>query len=135
MLEAGNTEGRIQHAGELLLFVPPSSLKELEQVHCKFYNELGRILVKDFVPVQLAEELSGELEEDFSTFAPQDVGKCPPPLKIFTHQAASFSYFPAQSSSLCVSLQSLSVLLKTGRKCPGLIKRQSSFWRFGETRR
>lgn len=80
MLEAGNTEGRIRDADELLLFVPPSSLKELEQVHCKFYNELGRILVKDFVPVQQAEEPSGELEEDFSSFTPQDVGKCSTPV-------------------------------------------------------
>ncbi|TNM91308.1 hypothetical protein fugu_019688 [Takifugu bimaculatus] len=49
-----------------------NNLKELEQVHCKFYNELGQILVKDFVPVQQAEELSGELDEDLSSFTPQD---------------------------------------------------------------
>lgn len=78
MYEPGDTEGGIQDADDVLLFVPPSSLKELEQVHCKFYNELGRILVKDFVPVHQTDEVSGEPEEDFSSFAPQDVGKCSP---------------------------------------------------------
>lgn len=55
------------------------SLKELEQVYCKFYNELGRVLVKDFVPVQQAEEPSAEPEDDSSSSAPQETGRRSPP--------------------------------------------------------
>lgn len=65
-------------AGASLLLLLPSSLKELEQVYCKFYNELGRVLVKDFVPAQQADDLSGDPEEDVPSFVPPDMGKFPP---------------------------------------------------------
>lgn len=77
---AAEAGGGTQDALALLLFVLPSSLKELEQIYCKFYNELGRILVKDFVPVQQADEFSGEPDEDAPSFGPQDMGKCSRPV-------------------------------------------------------
>lgn len=50
-------------------------MKGLEHVQCKFYNELGRILVRDFTPVQL-DELQGEPEDnDFHSTSRQDIGK------------------------------------------------------------
>lgn len=58
------------------LLVPPCSIKGEEQVKCKFYNELGRILVKDFTPVPQLDELAGEPEDnDFPSFSHQDIGK------------------------------------------------------------
>lgn len=52
------------------------SLKAQEQVHCKFYNELGRILVKDFEPVPHLDEAQGEPEEhSFSSGSHRDIGK------------------------------------------------------------
>lgn len=50
-------------------------MKGLENVQCKFYNELGRILVRDFTPLQL-DELQGEPEDnDFHSTSRQDIGK------------------------------------------------------------
>lgn len=50
-------------------------MKGPEQVQCKFYNELGRILVRDFTPVQL-DELQGEPDDnDFHSTSRQDSGK------------------------------------------------------------
>lgn len=97
---AAEAGGGTQDALALLLFVLSSSLKELEQIYCKFYNELGRILVKDFVPVQQADEFSGEPDEDAPSFGPQDMGKCSRPVQIFAHQAP----FPA----VCMSFSSAS---------------------------
>lgn len=77
---AAEAGGGVQDAAALLLFVLLSSLKELEQVHCKFYNELGRVLVKDFVPVQQADDLCGEADEDAPSSVPQDMGECSPPV-------------------------------------------------------
>ncbi|KAM6895684.1 uncharacterized protein FYW49_019554 [Xenentodon cancila] len=49
-----------------------NNLKGLEQVRCKFYNELGRILVKNFQPV--VDEISGEAEDgDFPSYSHQDM--------------------------------------------------------------
>lgn len=75
-------------------------MKELEQVYCKFYNELGRILVKDFVPVQQAEELSPEPEDDSSSSAPQDTGRRSPP--IWLHPSADHPppRVPSESSAV-----------------------------------
>lgn len=51
-------------------------MKGLEHVECKFYNELGRILVKDFSPVPQLDEIPGEPEDvDFPSFSHQDIGK------------------------------------------------------------
>lgn len=116
MYVAEEVGGGIQDALDLLLFVFPSSLKELEQVYCKFYNELGRILVKDFVPVQQADEVSGEPEDDFPSFVPQDMGKCSPRVSIFAHQAPFFCYFHVQSFSR--------VFLRPSRVCCWLCGRQ-----------
>ncbi|CAG5927595.1 unnamed protein product [Menidia menidia] len=50
-----------------------NNLKGLEQVKCKFYNELGRILVKDFASVLQMEEMSEEAEDlAFPAFSNQD---------------------------------------------------------------
>lgn len=50
-----------------------NNLKGQEQIQCKFYNELGRIIVEDFTPVPLSDELPGELEDnDFASFSHQD---------------------------------------------------------------
>lgn len=56
---------------------PLCSIKGQEQVQCKFYNELGRILVKGFTPVLQMDELLGEPEDedDFPSFSHQDIGK------------------------------------------------------------
>ncbi|XP_068163009.1 uncharacterized protein zgc:113263 isoform X2 [Antennarius striatus] len=44
------------------------NISEQEQVKCKFYNELGQILVKDFTPMPHLDELAGEQEySDFSS--------------------------------------------------------------------
>lgn len=52
------------------------SLKGQEQVQCKFYNELGRILVKDFPSVPQLEEIPGEPEErNFPAYTHPDMGK------------------------------------------------------------
>ncbi|XP_041833750.1 uncharacterized protein zgc:113263 isoform X2 [Melanotaenia boesemani] len=40
-----------------------NNLKGQEQVRCKFYNELGRILVKDFQPVLELDEISEEAQD------------------------------------------------------------------------
>ncbi|XP_042367628.1 uncharacterized protein zgc:113263 isoform X2 [Plectropomus leopardus] len=51
-----------------------NNMKGLEQVECKFYNELGRILVKDFQSVPQLEEITGEPEDnDFPSFSHQDI--------------------------------------------------------------
>lgn len=51
-------------------------MKGRERVECKFYNELGRILVKDFTLVPQVDEMPGEPEDsDFPAFSHQDVGK------------------------------------------------------------
>ena len=52
------------------------SLKGHEQVKCKFYNELGRILVKDFASVLQLDEVSEEAEDrGFSSYSHRDTGK------------------------------------------------------------
>ncbi|XP_037616507.1 uncharacterized protein zgc:113263 isoform X1 [Sebastes umbrosus] len=49
-------------------------LKGQEQVECKFYNELGCILVKDFPSVPQLEEMPEEPEEnDLPSFSHQDI--------------------------------------------------------------
>ncbi|KAM9328767.1 uncharacterized protein KZ484_020133 isoform 2-T2 [Pholidichthys leucotaenia] len=51
-----------------------NNLKGQDQVRCKFYNELGRILVKDFPSVLQLDETPAEPEEDnFSSYNHQDV--------------------------------------------------------------
>ncbi|XP_034434543.1 uncharacterized protein zgc:113263 isoform X1 [Hippoglossus hippoglossus] len=46
-----------------------NNLKGQGHVECKFYNELGRILVKDFAPAAQMDEIPGELEDnDFSAY-------------------------------------------------------------------
>ncbi|XP_041820105.1 uncharacterized protein zgc:113263 isoform X2 [Chelmon rostratus] len=51
-----------------------NNMKGREQVECKFYNELGRILVKDFTLVPQVDEMPGEPEDsDFPAFSHQDV--------------------------------------------------------------
>ncbi|XP_005451753.1 uncharacterized protein zgc:113263 isoform X1 [Oreochromis niloticus] len=51
-----------------------NNLKGQEQVQCKFYNELGRILVKDFPSVPQLEEIPGEPEErDFPAYTHPDM--------------------------------------------------------------
>nr|XP_033470495.1 uncharacterized protein zgc:113263 isoform X3 [Epinephelus lanceolatus] len=51
-----------------------NNLKGHEQVECKFYNELGRILVKDFQSVPQLEEMPGEPEETkFPSYSHQDI--------------------------------------------------------------
>lgn len=58
------------------LLVPRCSIKGQEQVQCKFYNELGRILVRDFIPVSQLDDLPGEPEDnDFPSVFHQDIGK------------------------------------------------------------
>lgn len=55
---------------------PNCSLKGQEQVVCKFYNELGRILVKDFPSVPQLEEIPGQVEDgDFSAHSHHEIGK------------------------------------------------------------
>ncbi|XP_047431903.1 uncharacterized protein zgc:113263 isoform X2 [Mugil cephalus] len=49
-----------------------NKLKGQEQAECKFYKELGRILVKDFSAVQQLDEITVEAEEDFSVYGHQD---------------------------------------------------------------
>ncbi|XP_059181672.1 uncharacterized protein zgc:113263 isoform X2 [Centropristis striata] len=51
-----------------------NNMKGQEQVQCKFYNELGTILVKDFSSMQQLEEIPGEPEDsDFPSFSHQDI--------------------------------------------------------------
>ncbi|XP_024145601.1 uncharacterized protein zgc:113263 isoform X1 [Oryzias melastigma] len=51
-----------------------NNLKGQEQVKCKFYNELGRILVKDFASMMQLDEVSGDSENNgFPSFSHQDV--------------------------------------------------------------
>ncbi|XP_051248459.1 uncharacterized protein zgc:113263 isoform X2 [Dicentrarchus labrax] len=50
-----------------------NNMKGQEQVVCKFYNELGRILVKDFPIVPQVDEMPGEPEDDFTSFSHQDI--------------------------------------------------------------
>ncbi|XP_029318417.1 uncharacterized protein LOC115028663 [Cottoperca gobio] len=51
-----------------------NNMKGQEQVECKFYNELGRILVKDFPSVPQPEEIPGEPEDgDIPSFSQQDL--------------------------------------------------------------
>lgn len=120
MSRAEEVGGGVQDAVDLLLFVLPSSLKELEQVYCKFYNELGRVLVKDFVPVQQADELSAEPEDDIPSFVPQDMGKCSPRLSIFAHQAPFLCYFMfrASAESFCVPPESAVGAVEDRKKVP-----------------
>ncbi|XP_075967913.1 uncharacterized protein LOC142971160 isoform X3 [Anarhichas minor] len=51
-----------------------NNMKGQEQVECKFYNELGSFLVKDFPSVPQLEELPGEPEDnDSPPFSHQDI--------------------------------------------------------------
>lgn len=50
------------------------SLREQEQNECKFYNELGQFLVKDFTPVPQMNKMTEEYDDDFSAFSQQDTG-------------------------------------------------------------
>ncbi|KAM4569199.1 uncharacterized protein PAE49_008784 isoform 1-T1 [Odontesthes bonariensis] len=55
-----------------------NNLKGHEQVKCKFYNELGRILVKDFASVLQLEEVSEEAEDrGFSSYSHRDTEPSP----------------------------------------------------------
>ncbi|XP_017270412.1 uncharacterized protein zgc:113263 [Kryptolebias marmoratus] len=49
-----------------------NNLKGQEQVRCKFYNELGRILVKDFESLMQLDEMSLEAE-DFPPYSHQEM--------------------------------------------------------------
>ena len=51
------------------------SLKGPGHVECKFYNELGRILVKDFAPASQMNEIPGDLDDDFSAYSTHETGK------------------------------------------------------------
>lgn len=59
------------------LFLSPNcSLKGQGQVECKFYNELGRILVKDFPSVPQLDEVPGEPEDNnFPAYSHHEIGK------------------------------------------------------------
>lgn len=58
------------------LLISRRSLRGQEQVECKFYNELGSLLVKDFAAVPEMEEIPGEPEDnDSPPFSHQDNGK------------------------------------------------------------
>ncbi|XP_076578481.1 uncharacterized protein LOC143314985 isoform X3 [Chaetodon auriga] len=51
-----------------------NNMKGREHVECKFYNELGRILVKDFTSVPQVDEMPAEPEDnDFPSFSHQDI--------------------------------------------------------------
>ncbi|XP_018542489.1 uncharacterized protein zgc:113263 isoform X2 [Lates calcarifer] len=51
-----------------------NNLKGQVQVECKFYNELGRILVKDFPSVPQLDEMPGEPEDDeFSAYPHHEI--------------------------------------------------------------
>ncbi|XP_029019444.1 uncharacterized protein zgc:113263 [Betta splendens] len=51
-----------------------NNLKGQEQVVCKFYNELGRILVKDFPSVAQLEEGAGQTEDsDFPAYSHHEI--------------------------------------------------------------
>lgn len=53
----------------LLPFFLKFSLKGQEQVVCKFYNELGQILVKDFPSVPQLDEIPRQAEDsDFPAY-------------------------------------------------------------------
>lgn len=55
---------------------PHCSLKGQEQVVCKFYNELGRILVKDFPIVPQLEDIPAQVEDgDFPAYSHREIGK------------------------------------------------------------
>ncbi|XP_075886350.1 uncharacterized protein LOC142890909 isoform X2 [Nelusetta ayraudi] len=50
-----------------------NNLRGEEQVHCKFYNELGRVLVNEFQPVPQLDEAPGQAEErDFNSSSRRD---------------------------------------------------------------
>ncbi|XP_016889666.1 uncharacterized protein LOC103382810 isoform X3 [Cynoglossus semilaevis] len=49
-----------------------NNLREQEQNECKFYNELGQFLVKDFTPVPQMNKMTEEYDDDFSAFSQQD---------------------------------------------------------------
>lgn len=52
-------------------------MKGQEQVQCKFYDELARILVKDLPSVLQLDEIPGKPEDDddFPAYSHQDIGK------------------------------------------------------------
>lgn len=55
--------------------LPLRSLRGEEQVYCKFYNELGRVLVNEFQPVLHLDEAAGGAEErDFNSSSQRDTG-------------------------------------------------------------
>lgn len=85
------------------------SLKVQEQVHCKFYNELGRILVKDFEPVPHLDEVQGEPEEHncSSGIPSRDIGKQVflPDSMIITVVILSVSFFICGPSDSVVGIQ------------------------------
>lgn len=49
-----------------------NNLRGGERVECKFYNELGRILVKDFPEAPQLDEMQEELEDNFALYGQQD---------------------------------------------------------------
>lgn len=67
---------KLKASVDLLLFVHSRcSMKGQEQVECKFYNELGRILVKDFPSVPLLDDIPEPEDMDFPSFTQQEIGK------------------------------------------------------------
>ncbi|XP_027128087.1 uncharacterized protein zgc:113263 isoform X1 [Larimichthys crocea] len=50
-----------------------NNMKGQEQVECKFYNELGRILVKDFPSVPLLDDIPEPEDMDFPSFTQQEI--------------------------------------------------------------
>lgn len=61
-------------------------MKGQEQVECKFYNELAKILVKDLPTASYVEAVPGEsTEEDFPAYSHQEVGKLKPKICLLPH--------------------------------------------------
>lgn len=59
-----------------LFFLSFLSLKGHEQVQCKFYNELGSILVKDFRSMMQLDDISVKDDDgDFPSYSHQKIGK------------------------------------------------------------
>ncbi|KAF6735239.1 Zinc finger and SCAN domain-containing protein 29 [Oryzias melastigma] len=71
--ESQDGDGDLQFIGQTG-HLEIGTLKGQEQVKCKFYNELGRILVKDFASMMQLDEVSGDSENNgFPSFSHQDV--------------------------------------------------------------
>lgn len=96
-------------------------------MQCKFYNELGRILVRDFTPVQL-DELQGEPDDnDFHSTSRQDIGKLeyslawdkqPPPPSVQCKVFWTNSNQANEEFSICVSSEAAADIQEDRRKVP-----------------